>query len=138
LLFFLVFRTILRQKGVLIVAALAASKLDAPLVTTRNALTDVIGWLADGAYVVIHAAGARFFHKCEAGVRSDAEVRAFLENHRVIYVDASSMPELLENGAWNWLIKDAGYDECACSLKGRVSDPRGILHAARVALIERS
>ena len=38
------------------------------------------------------------------------------------------MPGLLDDGEWNWYIKDTGFDECTCSLKNTTSDRNIIPH----------
>ena len=92
------------------------------LVITSNNLQDVINWLELGAYVVVHTNSARFFHKCTKKILSDDEIKEYINTHRIIYVNVSKLPGLLDDGEWNWYIKNAGFDECECCIKKRASD----------------
>ena len=83
--------------------------------TTTNSLRDVIDWLKKGDYVIIHNnyKHGRFFHsKCPQGTDKD---------HRIIYVDVSKMPGLLDDGEWDFNIIDSGNVECTCCLKDKYS-----------------
>lgn len=95
--------------------------LTSKLVLTSNNLVDVINWLKLGAYVVIHNNNGRFFHKCTSQILSELAVNEYINEHRFIYVDVSKLPGLLNNGEWNYYIKEAGFDECKCSIKGQAA-----------------
>jgi hypothetical protein len=90
------------------------------LEVTNNNLLDIINWLKLGAYVIIHTNYARFFHKCSN--LSESEVDDYIKQHRFIYVNVSKLPGLLDDGEWNWYITNAGFDECKCSIKDKVSN----------------
>lgn len=76
-------------------------KLTEPLEFTQNNLSDVIKWLQDGHYVVIHAENGRFFHKCNNNI-TDKEVEEYINSHRIIYVNVTKLPGLLDDGEWNF------------------------------------
>ena len=103
---------------------LAYNRLGQPLVVTSNNLADIINWLKNDAYVVIYARdiGGRFFHKCSQNVNTEQQVKDYLNAHKIIYINVSKMPGLLDDGEWNYYTKEAGFDECTCSLKKRTSD----------------
>lgn len=96
--------------------------LNNKLVLTDNNLLDVINWLKLGAYVVIHTDYARFFHKCSEKNLSEIEVDEYLKHHKIIYINVSKLPGLLDDGEWNWYITNAGFDECKCSVKNTLSN----------------
>lgn len=107
----------------------SSSRLDAPLDKTNDHIADIIRWIKrDGAYVVAHAVAeefghvARFFHHCSGRIENEEQVDAFLKKHRVIYIDFSLFPEILEEDELNGEMRDAGYPECSCKLKKRLSD----------------
>jgi len=107
------------------------SSLDSSPTTTSNNLADIIGWLKEGDYVVVYNTSTktgRFFHKCLADTKTSEELAKSLDNCRVTYVNVASLPGLLDDGEWNWYIKQAGFDECTCSLKDRVSTFTNIPH----------
>jgi hypothetical protein len=115
------------------------SSLDAPLKATKNQLEDICLWLQDDAYVVIYVAAkimeARYFHnKCFHDVKTDEQIQHFLDTHRIIYINISKFPQFLEEGALNAMIKQAGYPECTCNLKDRVSWIENIPHVSQVTL----
>lgn len=111
-----------------------ASKLDTPLTLTSNNLADAIRWLKDDAYVVVHAVNGRFFHVCKGDEMSKEQIQEFLNTHRIIYIDVSRHKGLLDDGEWNYYIKEAGFNECICSLKGRVNNPNDIPHKTHLKL----
>jgi len=113
---------------------ISVMSIDEPLVTTSNNLADIIGWLKRGAYIVIHSKNGRFFHKCNKNTLKDNEIKAYVDNHRFVYINVSKMPGLLDDGEWNWYIKDAGFDECKCSLKNISSIPSDIPHKDMLSL----
>jgi len=92
----------------------------------NNSLLNIMNWLQSGAYVIIHNENGRFFHKCRKENLRDDEIKDYINNHRFIYIDVSKMPGLLEDGEWNWYIKNGGFDECECSLKEVSSEPKDI------------
>lgn len=91
--------------------------LTGELEVTKNNLADIIGWLKKGHYVVIYDSFGRFFHKCSKTAMTKEESDLYMDSHRFIYVNVSKIPGLLDDGEWNWYIKDAGFDECTCSIK---------------------
>jgi len=94
---------------------------------TSNNLLDVINWLKLGAYVIVHTNSARFFHKCTNKDLSEDEISKYINQHKIVYVDVSKLPGLpglLDNGEWNWYINEAGFDECKCSIKRKLSNPK--------------
>jgi hypothetical protein len=117
---------------------------------TTNPLIEVYAWLDDGDYVVLHAGyknkTARCFHKCLADIKTPKQVNEFLQDYKIIYYDVACEPILLHDGHWERSIKAAGYTtqdgnfinagfrECTCSLKDRVSckddaPPKGLPYA---------
>ncbi len=110
------------------------SRLDSTPQLTNNYLMDIVGWLTEGDYVVLHDAfkTGRFFHKCLGNTLYEQEIEKILENTRVDYVNVSSFPELLCEGESEFFIKKAGFNECTCNLKDRVSNPKGIPQARRL------
>ncbi len=105
------------------------SELHKTPATTENNLGDIIRWLKKGDYVVIYDVfSGRFFHKCEKKDLNAEQIDKSLKNCRVTYVNVNRMPGLLDDGEWNWYIKEAGMDQCTCNLKDRLSDPNGIPH----------
>src|SRR5437870_5254724 len=105
------------------------SRLTTSPVTTSSNLRDIIGWLKEGDYVVIHNnyRYGRYFH---AICGSDS----CLDNSRIIYVNVSSMPSLLNEGEWDYYIEKEGNKECQCHLKEKTSDPNGVPHGYHFAL----
>lgn len=102
--------------------------LTSKLTMTSNNLLDIINWLKLGAYVIIHNDNnSRFFHECTKENISEDEADKYINNHRFIYVNVSKLPGLLDDGEWNWYIQDAGFDECKCSIKNKVSHTNLIL-----------
>ena len=96
-----------------------SDRLTTPPKVTRNNLKDIIDYLNDGDYVVIHddVKYGRYFHqKCPT---TDDD---FINNNRVIYVNVNKMPGLLDEGEWEWYIKSVGHCECTCNLKTTLSD----------------
>jgi hypothetical protein len=90
----------------------------------RVNLTDIMKWLSQGDYVVLHSRFfARYFHVCKGDQKSPGEIFDFFTNTRVIYVDVSTHPSILLFGAWNHDLLYQGFNECTCSLRGRVSTP---------------
>jgi hypothetical protein len=67
---------------------------------TTNSLFDIIQYLKDGNMVCLHTRNDRvYFHFPES------------INEKLIYIDVSSMPSLMDNGEWPWYIKNAGFIE---------------------------
>lgn len=70
---------------------------------TDNNLVNVIQWVKDDNIVVIYAqTSSRIF-----GNNSDPD----LEKTRVIYINCNSFPGLVNEGEWNWYIKEAINNE---------------------------
>ncbi len=107
------------------------SRLDSAQKITSKSLLDIIGWLKEGDYVVIHNAFTvgRYFHKCMGDAQDEGKIATILENTRVDYVNVSTLPNLLDEGEWECHFKQEGFNECTCSLKGRVSSYSDIPHA---------
>jgi hypothetical protein len=98
------------------------------LVLTNNNLLDIINWLKRGAYVIIHTDSCgRFFHKCD-GKSNSLEVKQYLDTHRFIYVNVGRMTGFLDDGEWEWYIKNSGFDECTCEIKTATLDSKNIPH----------
>ena len=72
---------------------------------TDDDLADVIRFIKDGNIVVLHTKGSsRIFNTCLTN-SSDLELSTKeLEDIRVIYVDCNRLPDLLEQGEWEWYI----------------------------------
>jgi hypothetical protein len=105
--------------------------LDTRPESTDNDLIDIHNWLKLGDYVILHAnmRTGRAFHACCSGqVLTDDQVKTFLENTRVIYVDVSDWPGLLNDGEWEWCLKQEGHHECTCELKNRVTRKKDLPH----------
>ena len=67
---------------------------------TTNSLADIISWLGFGDIVVLHCNNFR-----RMAFHNNNEIQG---NERIIYVNVSSMPSLLDVGEWNWYIEKAG------------------------------
>ena len=120
--------------------ATVESRLTTKPKTTSNNLRDVIDWLKEGDYVVIHNnyLHGRFFHSnCIETPNipvSDLTDQMLLNNRRIIYVDVKSMPGLLDEGEWEYYIKLGGFSECKCHLKETVSNGNGLAHTYHLKL----
>lgn len=91
------------------------------LILTTNNLNDVISWLKLGAYVTIYVNRyARSFHTCNKNL-SEEEAEEYVKTHRFIYINVSKLPGLLDDGEWNYYIKQAGFDECDCAIKHKAA-----------------
>ena len=67
---------------------------------TTNSLFDIIQYLKDGNMVCLHTKNERtYFHFPES------------INEKLIYIDVSKMPSLMDESEWPWYIKDAGFVE---------------------------
>ncbi len=109
-------------------------KLGPPdLTESHNQLEMTIHWLKMGDYVVLHNKNGRFFHKCVTGLTNE-QVTKYLNNTRVIYLNAAAWPGLLDDGEWNWYIKKAGFDECTCQAKNITSIPGNVKHKYMLGL----
>lgn len=97
---------------------------------TSNTLVDVLAWLEEGAYLVLHDhfKRGRYFHK-----KCDRDNEDEVSNLRVIYLDVDRLPGLLDEGEWDWYIKQKAA-ECTCRLKSRLSDPNGLMHSVHLSL----
>ena len=105
------------------------SVLDLKHPVTNNSLIDVIEWLKEGAYVVVHdhfRSGRYFHYKCPGKEK--------LEELRVVYLDVESMKGLLGDGEWEYYIKEEGIAECTCILKERLRDPNDLVHSVHLIL----
>lgn len=95
---------------------------------SSNSLHDVCEWLKEGAYVIIHnnyINGRYFHHRCPQ-TNEKMEKNQFLLQQDVkfpvVYLDVKSMPGLLDDGEWEWYIKnEANSNECTCFLKDYLS-----------------
>lgn len=108
--------------------------LDLKSPITDNSLVDIINWTKEGACVIIHNKFkyGRYFHpRCGT---SDQDLDSNYDNLRVIYLDVSSMPGLLEDGEWNYYVKEKGTPECTCDLKKSLSNPNGWKHSVHLTL----
>lgn len=97
-----------------------------PLKITSNNLRDVISWLKKGHYVIIYSNYGRFFHNCSIPFCTEDQIEEYLDHHRIIYLNVSSHSSLLNDGEWNDYIQAAGFQECQCALKKRLSQSDGI------------
>jgi len=114
-----------------------SSRLDSVPQISTDYLVDVINWLKEGDYVIIHDnyQYARYFHShCDQKSYTDEEITQFLDNCRVIYFDVRSLPGLLKEGEWEWYIKNEGHAECNCQLKTRCTLPAGLPHSYHLNL----
>ena len=65
---------------------------------TTNSLFDIIQYLKDGNMVCLHTSNEhKYFHYPES------------INEKLIYIDVSSMPSLMDEGEWPWYIKNEGF-----------------------------
>jgi hypothetical protein len=117
-------------------ATSTTSRLTTPPIVTTNTLADIDKWLDEGDYVVVHEGTkfGRFFHKCMGDIKTPEQDAESLNACRVIYIDVTAMPGLLDDGEWNLYITEStyknvsggyinkGFRECTCSLKGRISN----------------
>ena len=118
--------------------ACAGPSLDVPIKMTQNNFQDICNWLKEDAYIVtyvtVEIAQARFFHRCSGKIRTDEQIKGFLDTHRIIYIDISAIPDWLDDGVLNSAIQEAGYPECSCALQERVCWPNDIPHQVKIAL----
>lgn len=98
--------------------------------STTNNLADIIKWLGAGDYVVVHNnyKHGRFFHKQCPDPNFD------IDQHRVTYVNVGSMPGLLDDGEWEWYIKNSGCHECSCPLKTATQSSSGLKYVYQFSL----
>jgi len=68
------------------------------LAPTDNSLKDIIRWLQDGYCVTIHANGERAQRYCN---KPD-------ECKGLVNLNVAPYSELLDDGEWEWYIKDSG------------------------------
>ena len=106
---------------------LSGNFLTTDLVMTSNSLLDIINWIKLGAYVIVHTNKARFFHICTGKILSEDEVEKYINTHKFVYLNVSKFPRVLNDGEWNLYIKNQGFDECKCSLKGKASNTKETL-----------
>ena len=79
-----------------------------PPIPTANSLKDIIDWLREGDKVIIHSSNyGKTYHNC---------VKFKNVTNRVIYIDVSSMPSLIDEGEWPWYIENDGHTLCDCLL----------------------
>lgn len=102
--------------------------LDTEPACTTNQLADVISWLNLGDYVILHSGpkiGRVFHSKCSSSKIDDD----FFENTRVIYVNVGRRwADLLNDGEWEYYIKQAGHEECHCELRSQIRNSSGLPH----------
>lgn len=89
--------------------------------TTGNNLRDVVDWLGLGDYIVMYDDSGRERKWCPCcssgrGIAKIEDVPAQLEKQRTIYLRIKSMPGLLDEGEWEWYIKNEGFEECTCQI----------------------
>ena len=66
-------------------------------------LTEILKWLGDGDCFCIYTSySGRCFYKTQEVDKIEG---------RMIYLDVSSHPGLLDDGEWNYYIKEGGYYE---------------------------
>lgn len=75
--------------------------------TTGNSLKDIVGWLATGDMVILHTGTGekKIYHNND------------LPYNRKIYVDVSSMPDLMDEGEWPFYIKQSNVTELSDDIK---------------------
>lgn len=104
---------------------------------TNNALGAAVHCLKRGHYLVLHDSVkqlARCFHQCSEKKRSEEGVNEFFKTRTVFYVDVALLPNdfasipgfsekrnVLDDGEWNWYLKNKGFKECSCNLKERAT-----------------
>jgi hypothetical protein len=67
---------------------------------TTNSLFDIIQYLKDGNMVCLHTSNEhKYFHYPKS------------INEKLIYIDISSMPSLMDEEEWTWYIKNYGFVE---------------------------
>ena len=69
--------------------------------TTTNNLKDIIDWLKLGDAVCIHTTTDKAFYSVKQACDTD------FKNIRILCVDVSFMPSLLNDGEWPWYIDQA-------------------------------
>ena len=102
-----------------------------PELSGSNNLVTVINWLRHGDYVVLYDGieRARFFCPCcssSAGIQKDTDIDAEWEKRRTIFLDVGDMHGLLDEGEWEWYIKNEGFKECQCVLWQHVNRQPGV------------
>lgn len=113
-------------------AAEAVTPQFPPLEFTANNLSDVIGLAQAGNYLVMYTGNdGRFFHR---GCHPDVNTSDWLSTHRVIYLDVSSQPGLLDDGEWNYYLDNAGIPQCTCPLKTVVAESKNVPHQEQINL----
>lgn len=89
-----------------------------PLTFTNNNLFDVIQFIKDKNVIALHTERAcRVFHSLSF---EQPETKASLQNVRVIYLDCNKLTGLLEDGEWEWYIKQAIQDVKELGLKSEL------------------
>ena len=69
---------------------------------TTNSLFDIIQYLKDGNMVCLHTNNDYiYFHFTDV----------IKDNEKLIYIDVSSMPSLMDEEEWTWYIKNYGFVE---------------------------
>jgi hypothetical protein len=93
--------------------------LDTVPIQSNNNLNDVISWvqLGDLVYLKNKDGWGRPFHNVASEVSTEEEIITILTNNRVIVIDVSDFPNLLDDGEWNSRINQSCDDpECVgCS-----------------------
>ena len=106
---------------------LSGNFLTTDLVQTSNSLLDVINWIKLGAYIILHTNKARFFHICTNKTLSEDEIEKYINTHKFVYINVSKFPKVLDDGEWDFCIKNQGFDECRCSIRSKASNTKETL-----------
>lgn len=81
---------------------------------TGNSLRDIIDWIKQGDFIILHHQGlyARYYHQC-----SEKSAK-----YRIIYINIINYPDLLNDGEWPWYIEDEGCTLCNCEIKTKIKE----------------
>ena len=79
--------------------------------STSNNLVDVINWCKQGDIVCLSNDDGKYyiFHKdCKSDLTN-------ISSHRICVIRCLSLPELLDDGEWEYYIRGSGINDCKCN-----------------------
>lgn len=121
------------------VCEVSGSPLDHPLAMSGDALFDVLVWLQEGNYVVLHdgMAFGRSFHRDAQDNYSVDECQRLLRHTRVIYVNLGPrMPRVLDVGEWYFRIVARNIEVPDCVMLTVLNHAGNARHCHTLRLME--
>ena len=76
--------------------------MDDLIIVSTNTIKDIIDWLKKGNFVCIHTKNVYQYYFSK-------ETCDVIKGEKIIYVNVSTMPNLLLDGEWPWYIENAGF-----------------------------